>query len=83
MSSEIVSFSAIANDLGGVSRPTVENYVNYLESANLIYQSWPVEMGGHKNSKGKAKIYIADAAIRNAVLMDDDVLTNPIELGRW
>lgn len=48
VSSEIVSFSAIANDLGGVSRPTVENYVNYLESANLIYQSWPVEMGGHK-----------------------------------
>lgn len=82
VSSEIVSFSAIANDLGGVSRPTVENYVNYLESANLIYQSWPVEMGGHKILKAKPKIYIADAAIRNAVLMDDDVLTNPIELGK-
>lgn len=82
VSSEIVSFSAIANDLGGVSRPTVENYVNYLESANLIYQSWPVEMGDHKILKAKPKIYIADAAIRNAVLMDDDVLTNPIELGK-
>ena len=82
VSSEIVSFSAIANDLGGVSRPTVENYVNYLESANLIYQSWPVEMGGHKILKAKPKIYIADAAIRNAVLIDDDVLTNPIELGK-
>ncbi len=82
VSSEIVSFSAIAKELGGVSRPTVENYVRYLESANLIYQSWPVEMGGRKVLKAQPKIYIADAAIRNAVLMDDDVLTNPIELGK-
>ena len=81
VSSEIVSFTAIAKELGGVTRPTVENYVNYLESANLIYQSWPVEMGGRKVLKAQPKIYIADAAIRNAVLMDDDVLTNPIELG--
>ena len=27
-------------------------------------------------------MYIADAAIRNAVLMDSDVLSNPIELGK-
>ena len=45
ISSEIVSFTSIAKELGGVTRPTVENYVNYLESANLIYQSWPVENG--------------------------------------
>ena len=32
--------------------------------------------------KAQPKIYIADAAIRNAVLMDDDVLTDPIELGK-
>ena len=82
VSSEIVSFTAIAKELSGVSRPTVESYINYLESANLIYQSWPVEMGGRKVLKAQPKIYIADAAIRNAVLMDDDVLTNPIELGK-
>lgn len=82
VSSNIVSFAALAKELDGVTRPTVENYVNYLESANLIYQSWPVEMGGRKVLKAQPKIYIADAAIRNAVLMDDDVLTNPIELGK-
>lgn len=82
VSSEIVSFERIANDLGSVTRPTVENYIRYLESANLIYQSWPVEMGGKKVLKASPKIYIADAAIRNAVLMDDDVLTNPVELGK-
>ncbi len=82
VSSEIVSIDAIAKELSGVSRPTVENYIQYLESANLIYQSWPVDMAGKRVLKSKPKIYIADAAIRNAVLMDDSLLTNPGEMGK-
>lgn len=82
VSSEIVSIAAIAKELDSVTRPTVENYIRFLESANLIYLSCPVELGGKKVLKAQPKIYIADAAIRNAVLMDDDVLTNPIELGK-
>jgi hypothetical protein len=82
VSSEIVSIEAITKELSGVSRPTVENYIQYLESANLIYQSWPVNMAGKKVLKAKPKIYIADAAIRNAVLMDDTILTDPIEMGK-
>ena len=82
VSSEIVSIDAIAKELSGVSRPTVENYIQYLESANLIYQSWPVDMAGKRVLKSKPKIYIADAAIRNAVLMDDSLLTDPIEMGK-
>ena len=82
VSSEIVSIEAIAKELGGVSRPTVENYIRYLESANLIYQSWPVNMAGKKVLKARPKIYIADAAIRNAVLMDDSLLTDPVEMGK-
>lgn len=82
VSSNIVSFTAIAQELDGVSRATVENYIRYLESANLIYQSWPVDIGGRKALKMQPKIYIADAAIRNAVLMDDDLFTNPTELGK-
>ncbi len=81
-SSEIVSIEAIAKELNGVSRPTVENYIKYLESANLIYLSWPIDMAGKKVLKASPKIYIADAAIRNAVLMDDDILTNPTEMGK-
>lgn len=80
VSSEIVSIDAIAKELSGVSRPTVENYIRYLESANLIYQSLPVETSGKRVLKSKPKIYIADAAIRNAVLMDDSFLTNPTEM---
>jgi len=82
VSSEIVSIEAIAKELNGVSRPTVENYIRYMESANLIYLSYPVEMGGKKVLKSSPKIYIVDAAIRNAVLMDDSILTNPEEMGK-
>lgn len=81
VSSEIVSIEAIAKELSGVSRPTVENYIQYLESANLIYQSWPVDMAGRKPLKASPKIYIADAAIRNAVLMDDSLLTDATVCG--
>jgi hypothetical protein len=82
VSSEIVSIDAIARELSGVSRPTVENYIQYLESAYLIYQSWPVGMDGKKILKARPKIYIADAAIRNAVLMDESILTDPVEMGK-
>lgn len=51
-------------------------------SANLIYQSWPVDMAGKRVLKAKPKIYNADAAIRNAVLMDDALLTDPVEMGK-
>ena len=82
VSSEIVSIEAFAKELSGVSRPTVENYIQYLESANLIYMSLPVDMAGKKVLKASPKIYIADAAIRNAVLMDESLLTDSIEMGK-
>jgi len=80
-SSNIIAENAIAKELKGVSLQTVRDYIQYLESANLIYRSYPVDMSGKKVLKGKAKIYIADAAIRNAVLMQDDILLNSKEMG--
>ncbi|MCR5608367.1 MAG: ATP-binding protein [Lachnospiraceae bacterium] len=82
VSSSVVSIEAISRELQGVSRPTVENYIKYLESGNLIYQSWPIDVAGKKILKASPKIYIADAAIRNAVLMDDSIITNPDEMGK-
>lgn len=55
VSSEIVSYDSIAKELNGVSRPTVENYVRYLESANLIYISNPVHIEGKKFLKASRK----------------------------
>lgn len=80
-SSNIIAENAVAKELEGVNLQTVRDYIQYLESANLIYRSYPVDMTGKKVLKGKAKIYIADAAIRNAVLMQDDILINPEEMG--
>ena len=80
-SSNIIAVDAIAKELNGVSRSTVDDYIEYMESANLIYRSFPVEMSGKKVLKARAKIYIADAAIRNAVLMDENLMTDPEQMG--
>jgi len=80
-SSNIIAVDVVARELGGVSRATVDDYIEYMESANLIYRSFPVDMSGKQALKAKAKIYIADAAIRNAVLMDDNLLTSPEQMG--
>lgn len=80
-SSNIISIEAISKELGSISRSTVDNYIQYLESANLIYRSFPVDLSGKKLLKPRSMIYIADAAIRNAVLMKEDQLTNPEEMG--
>jgi len=82
VSSEIVAIDAMTKELNGVSRQTAQNYIDYLESANLIYLSYPVDLEGKKILKARPKIYIADAAIRNAVLMDSELLTNPTEMGK-
>ncbi len=80
-SSGIVSTDTIAKEIGGISRPTVEGYIGYLENADLILRSYPVEMSGKRVLKARPKIYIADAALRNAVLMQEDILTDPVEMG--
>jgi len=72
---------AISKELSGVSRATVNDYLTYMESANLIYRSYPADISRKQVLKPKAKVYIADAAIRNAVLMDDSILTDPEQMG--
>ena len=49
--------------------------------SNLIYLAKPMDVGSKGALKGKPKIFIADAAMRNAVLMIDDVLSDEKELG--
>ncbi|HET7580557.1 MAG TPA: ATP-binding protein [Bacillales bacterium] len=81
VSGNIVVQDTIAKEIG-VSRPTVGNYLELLEKANLIYLSRPVELKNKKVLKSRPKIYLADPAIRNAVLMlGEDVLTDPNEMG--
>ncbi len=80
-SSDIINIQTLSKELDGVSRATVEKYIGYLESANLIYISPLINVGAKQILKAQNKIYIADAAMRNAVLMRDDITNNPDELG--
>ncbi len=80
-SSNIINLNALTKELEGVSRNTIEKYIGYLESANLIYISPLVNVSGKQILKSQDKIYIADAAMRNAVLMRDDITNDPTELG--
>jgi len=80
-SSNIINFSAMSKELDNTSIATVSNYVQFLEKANLIYISNQVNLDGKKVLKAKPKIYIADAAIRNAVLMLENVILDPVEMG--
>lgn len=80
-SSNIVVQDTIAKEVG-VSRQTISNYLELLEQANLIYSSRPIDLKGKKVLKSKPKVYLADPAIRNAVLMlGEEVLTDPLEMG--
>lgn len=80
-SSNIINLQAMGKEMDGVSRTTIEKYIGYLESANLIYVSPLVTPDARKVLKSQNKIYIADAAMRNAVLMKDDITNDPEELG--
>ena len=80
-SAEIFSVTTAAKELENTSVSTIDSYIEALEMSNLIYLAKPIDVGSKGALKGKPKIYIADAAIRNAVLMIDDVLSDEKELG--
>lgn len=80
-STEIFSITTAAKELENTSVTTLDNYIEALVMSNLIYLAKPMNVGSKGSLKGKPKIFIADAAIRNAVLMVDDVLSDESELG--
>ena len=80
-SSNIINYSTMSQELENISLPTLQDYINYLVCANLIYISNPINISGKQMLKAKPKVYIVDSAIRNAVLMKDDILTDSVEMG--
>ncbi|MCL1994588.1 MAG: ATP-binding protein [Defluviitaleaceae bacterium] len=80
-SSEIFNKQTAAKELENIGVSTIEDYISFLEKSNLIYISNPMMVGTKAALKGKPKIYIADAAIRSAVLMLEDVLSDDDEMG--
>ena len=80
-SSNIINITTMCKELDDMNKSTLTSYIQFLKEANLIYISDPVGVDGKGILKGRSKIYVADAAIRNAVLMLEDVITNPEEMG--
>ena len=80
-STEIFNATTASKELENTSITTIESYIKALEMSNLIYLAKPMDVGSKGALKGKPKIFIADAAIRNAVLMIDDVLSDEKEQG--
>lgn len=80
-SAEIFSITTAARELENTSVATIESYIEALEMSNLIYLAKPMDVGSKGALKGRPKIFIADAAMRNAVLMIEDVLSDEKELG--
>lgn len=80
-SSNIINFSTMCRELEGITQPTLTRYVEYLRDANLIYMSYPVAHGGKKSLSGQPKVYVADSALRGAVLMQSLPFENATEMG--
>ena len=72
---------ACARDLQS-NRGTVISHLEALEAANLIYRLPPYRPGGKRVLRARDKVYLVDAAMRNAVLMRGmEVLDDPGECG--
>jgi len=80
-SSSIINVSTMTKELEDINKITLLNYIDYLKQANLIYISDPLNVDGKGILKGRSKIYVADPAIRNAVLMLENVIADPVEMG--
>lgn len=80
-SSNIINYTNMCQVIEKTTLPTIQEYIRYLESANLIYINEPIYTSGKSILKSKPKIYIVDAAIRNAVLMNENILMDAEEMG--
>jgi len=80
-SGEILAVKTCASALE-TSATTVSHHLRRLEQANLIYRLPPIATGGKKILRARDKVYLVDAALRNAVLLrGEEVLSNPSEMG--
>ncbi|HLB52784.1 MAG TPA: ATP-binding protein [Chlamydiales bacterium] len=66
----------------GIAKPTVQNFIDLLESTHLIYKLPPFGYG-KEVLRGKNKLYLGDPAIAPAVLMKGKaILENADALGK-
>jgi predicted AAA+ superfamily ATPase len=64
----VLSPAGICKDLGGLSQPTFDKYLSYLERAFLVFTLANYSGSEASVQKRGRKLYFVDAAIRNAAL---------------
>jgi predicted AAA+ superfamily ATPase len=75
----ILAVNTVASALGSGA---VKDHLLALEKSHLVHRLQPIDLTGKQALKAKYKYYLADAALRNAVLLRGrEVLNEPIELG--
>lgn len=79
-SSNIINLDTMCSALG-TSKPTLSKYIGYLQDANLIYSSRNFCATGKKGLTAQPKIYVADAALRNACLMRYTPMSSEADMG--
>lgn len=80
-SGSVVEKNTLAKELG-VAAATVENHLQRLEDAHLVYRLLPLNLQGKKSLKARPKVYIADPTLRNAVILrGEELFENETELG--
>lgn len=76
----ILDIQALCTNLE-VKRPTVQSFIELLESTHLIYRLQPFGYG-KEVLRGRFKVFISDAAIAPAVMLKGQrVLDDPVALG--
>jgi len=80
-SGSIINMAEICKKLEGVTLPTLSNYIQYLMEANLIYVCNNSSYSGKKMLSSQSKMYVADAALRNACLMISPEMLSDTDMG--
>jgi len=83
-SSQRVNRTNLAKTLVIKRSTTLNTYIHLLKTAYLISESEFYSKSAAKQTRRETKMYVHDVGIRNvsASVFDDQVLTNPVEIGK-
>ena len=75
----VINIERMSKELGDMNKISLHNYIHYMRLANLIQVSEPVPAFGYPIYKSRPKVYMANAAIRNSILLTDKDEARPHE----
>ena len=78
----LLSPQTVCKELGGLSQPTLDRYLSYLEHAFLLFLLPNYSGSERKVQRRGRRVYFVDGAVRNAALQRGmGPLNDPVEMG--